>query len=506
LLRQGHEAQGSQAAALLGLTAEPLRADLILLGRVWTGNRERRCARAVAVVDGRISALGDEAEILRLRGAATEVLGGRESTILPGFVDAHLHLVALARRAEEVDCSKESVRSMADLVAKIRAATALRPAGSWIRAFGYDEFFLEEKRPPRIADLDAAAPAHAVRLLHRTGHAAVLNTLAFERLGMAPRDVIYEPAGLLRGRIPTPSDAETARLVAAASTQLLASGITTLHDPSPGQSAAEIQRLRAWVVEGTIRQRVVALGAGPGFEPSDRASRWFRHAGVKIMIAEADDADEVAAQVAAADRCGAQVALHAVEGAALLMAIESLRRLGPARTRARRHRIEHAALCPPPLCEAIAECGAAVVTHPSFLRRFGQKYQSELRPEEADWLYPLRSLLDARVPLAFGSDAPIAPPVPLDNVGAALLRENEAGGQLGLSQRILPAEALALLTQGGAWVGGLESLCGTLAPGRLADLVVVDRDPLETPPAEIAAIRVQATVIEGRVVWRSGDA
>jgi predicted amidohydrolase YtcJ len=189
-----------------------------------------------------------------------------------------------------------------------------------------------------------------------------------------------------------------------------------------------------------------------------------------------------------------------------VMAIEALRRLVPARTRARRHRIEHAALCPPPLCEAIAECGAAVVTHPSFLRRFGEKYQSEIGPGERDWLYPLRSLLDARVPLAFGSDAPVAPPCPLDNMSAALLRENEAGAQMGPSQRILAAEALALHTQGGAWVGGLDSVCGSLTPGRLADLVVVDRDPLEASAAEIAATRVLATVIEGRVVWRDGDA
>ncbi|HSD10405.1 MAG TPA: amidohydrolase family protein [Candidatus Binatia bacterium] len=483
-----------------------MRADLILVGRVRTGDRERPCAEAIAVRDGRIAALGDEEEILRLGDAATEMLGGCESAILPGFVDAHLHLLALARRAEEVDCSRESVRSVAELVAKIRAAAASRPPGSWIRAFGYDEFFLDEKRPPRMADLDTAAPAHAVRLLHRTGHAAVLNTVAFQRLGMAPCEVIYEPAGLLRGRIPAPSADETQRLVAAASERLLASGITMFHDPSPGQSADDIGRLRAWVEEGTIRQRVIALGAPTSFEASDRASRWFQHAGVKIMIGETDDVEEVAAEVAAADRRGAQIALHAVEGAPLVIAIEALRRLGPARTRARRHRIEHAALCPPALCQAIGECGAAVVTHPGFLRRFGDKYRSELRREEEDWLYPLRSLLESRVPLAFGSDAPIAPPSPLDNVAAALVRETERGARLGISQRILAAEALALHTRGGAWVGGLESACGSLAPGRLADLVVVDRDPLGVPPAEIAAIRVLATVIEGRVVWRREDA
>jgi predicted amidohydrolase YtcJ len=446
--------------------------------------------------------VGDEGEILRLRDAATEVLEGGDSTILPGFIDSHLHVVALARRAEEVDCSQESVHSVAEIVAKLRAARASRPPGSWIRAFGYDDFFLEEGRPPSVAELDAAAPDHPVRLLHRTGHAAVLNTVAFRRLGLTAREVLYEPAGLLRGRVPAPSAGEMRGLVAAASDRLLSSGITMFHDPSPGQGATEVELLREWVEEGTIRQRVIVFGAEASFDPDRRASRRFRQSGVKIMIGEASDVEEVAARVAAADRRGAQVALHAVEGAPLVVAIEALRRLGPARTRARRHRIEHAALCPPPLCEAIGECGAAVVTHPSFLRRFGEKYRRELRREEQDWLYPLRSFLDARVPLAFGSDAPIAPPSPFENVGAALVRETEGGAKLGPSQRIQAAEALALHTRGGAWMAGLESSCGSLSPGRLADLVVVDRDPLEVPPTEIATARVLATVVEGSVVWR----
>ena len=123
------------------------------------------------------------------------------TVIVAGFVDAHLHLVALARRAGEVDCSKDRARSVRDVVATIREAAARSAPASWIRAFGYDEFFLEEKRPPTVAELDAAAPGHPVRLLHRTGHAVVLNSLGFRRLGLTPREVIHEPAGLLKSKV-----------------------------------------------------------------------------------------------------------------------------------------------------------------------------------------------------------------------------------------------------------------------------------------------------------------
>ena len=476
-------------------------ADLILLGRVSAVGATHAPARAVAVCGERIAFVGSEHEALALRGPRTEVLGDRRAVIVAGFVDAHLHLVALARRVGEVDCSKDRARSVRDVVATIREAAARLAPASWIRAFGYDEFFLEEKRPPTVAELDAAAPGHAVRLLHRTGHAVVLNSLGFRRLGLTPREVIHEPAGLLKSKVAAIDGAELTPLVREASRRLAAAGITTVHDPTPGRSMADLVALRRWVDEGEIAQRVVAYGDPDSFAEPRADSERFHLPGVKIMVTEASEAEALAAQVLAADRAGRQVALHAVEGGPLVLAIDALRRLGAARVRERRHRIEHAALCPPALCAEIAQSGATIVTHPDFLRRFGEKYASELSEEEQAWLYPLRSLCLAAVPIALGSDAPIAPPCPLANVQAAVERTSERGHRLAPSEAIGAAEAVALHTSGGAAAAKLDHLVGSVADGMLGDLVLLDADPTEVAPGEIASIGVQTTVIGGQVRW-----
>jgi predicted amidohydrolase YtcJ len=480
-----------------------VKADLILLGRVFTADRGCPRAEAVAVANESIIAVGNEADVLRLRGRRTEVVGDARSAIIPGFVDAHLHLVALARRATEVDCSASTAASVGEIAAAIRRATVERSPGTWIRAFGYDEFFLAEKRPPTVAELDEAAPHHPVRLLHRTGHAAVLNTRALERIGLAPREVIYEPAAILKDRVPALGAGETAELVRRRSRELFAAGITTIHDPTPGQGPAEISALEGWTNDGTIGQRVVVYGALDGFGgEAESVSPRFRRAGVKVVVEERSEADAIAEEVAAADRAGARVALHAVEGGPLVVAVEALRRLGRERVRTRRHRLEHASFAPPALCDDIARSGATVSTHPVFLSRFGEKYASELSADERGWLYPLKTLLDAGVPVALGSDAPIAPPRPLANVEAAVRRRTERGRVIGPSQAVGVADALSLHTLGGAAAAGLETIVGSIAPGMLADLVVLEADPTEVAPHDIASIDVRMTLVGGKVVWR----
>jgi predicted amidohydrolase YtcJ len=436
-----------------------------------------------------------------LRRSDTEVLGGPGSVLLPGFVDAHLHFLAFARRALEVDCSAERAASVGEIVARIRAAARARPPGSWVRAFGYDEFFLQERRPPAVAELDDAAPAHPVRLLHRTGHAAVLNTAAFERIGLSPRPILHEPAQVLRGMIPSPGTLEAARVAASASERLLGAGVTTFHDPTPGQDAEALGTLRHWVADGTIRQRVVAYGDPAHFNGREEAGR-FVHAGVKVVVTEGSQADEVIERVAAAHAAGAQVALHAVEGGPLVVAVAALRRLGKERVRARRHRIEHATLCPPAIRKEIAQCGATVVTHPDFLHRFGEKYAEEVDGEEEQgWLYPLRGFLDDGIPVALGSDGPIGIAEPLAAVQAAAARRTRKGSILGAAQAISPGEAVELHGRGGAAAARLESSIGSIAPGRIADLVVLGADPTVVPRPDIGSIPVRVTVIDGRIAW-----
>ena len=506
MLQPRHEDQGSQAIAVFRLSPlrrPALKADLILVGRVLVGDSDGARADAVAIRAGRIVAVGDSGDVLALREARTTMLGSPTAAVVPGFVDAHLHFVALARRATEVDCSLAAARNIAEVAGRIREAARQRPPGTWIRAFGYDECFLAERRPPMVAELDRAAPRHPVRLLHRTGHAVVLNTAAFAQLGLPAREEILEPADLLRGRTPAPEAGEMARLAAAASQRLLSAGVTCFHDLTPGQDAAALDVWKRWIGDRTVRQRVVVYGEvleSRNGEAEEQPAR-LRYAGAKIVVTEATDAGELSEAVTAADRAGAQVALHAVEGGPLVMAVAALRRLGRERVRSRRHRIEHAALCPPALVDELAACGAIVVTHPAFLESFAVKYRAEVHAHEQEWLYPVRDLRAARVPVAFGSDAPIADPRPLANLQAAVTRGSPAEAPLGRAQSIPVAEALELHTLGGAAAGGLDPHLGRVVPGAIADLVLLDDDPTAVPPSEVAAIGVRATVVGGEVAW-----
>lgn len=501
-------------------------ADVILLGRVLTGSAPPGAA-AVAIARGRVLAVGTKEEVWSYRGPQSTVLGGRDTAIVPGFIDAHLHFLALAKRAAEVDCSFPGCRSIPEMLSLIAKAAGQRPAGTWIRAFGYDEFFLEEKRPPSLVEIDRTLPRHPLRLLHRTGHLAVLNSAALQALELygdfasrlvekdeagRPTGIVYEPGDLLHGRLPSPDAKDIAALGAAASIRLLAAGITTFHDPTPGQGRHEMARLRSLVEEGIIQQRVRVYGSMDCFpraehhhpDPApetDGPAKRFRQRGVKIVVAEGSDGGKLAERIAEADRAGAQVAIHAVEGGPLALAVDGLRRLGAERVRSRRHRIEHATLCPPALAEEIAAVGATVVTHPDFLRRFGEKYRAEVAPEQWNWLYPLRSFRDHAIPVALGSDAPIDWPDPLSAIRGAVERRTDSGNFLGVAQAITAQEALTLHTAGSAAAAGEETLLGRISVGAPADVVLLSADPTAVPIGDLAAIEVRATILNGSIAW-----
>jgi predicted amidohydrolase YtcJ len=481
-----------------------LEADLVLVGRVWTCDPSRPHAEAVAIRGDRIAALGAQAEVRSWIGPRTEVFDPPDGAIVPGFVDAHLHFGAIARRALDVDCSCERATTIAELLARIADRAMALPDGCWIRAYGYDESLVVERRAPTPADLDRVAPRHPVRLLHRTGHAAVLNGAAFRALGMEPRDAVFEPGRLLRDRMPKPGPATLRGLAGRASEALAAAGVTTFHDVTPGQSAADVETLHDWTKAGVVLQRVAAYAESVKTVVDSRCTRNERFAvpGVKIMVTEDTSAGDVAAAVAAADVAGAQVALHAVEGGPLAIAVAALGAIGATAVRARRHRVEHASLCPPPLGAELAACGASVVTHPGFLTRFGGKYRAEIRPEQHDWLYPLRAFRTAGLHVALGSDAPIAPSEPLANIAAAASREDDRGIPIGPGQAIAASEALVMHTRHGAELAGSGDRFGVLREGLLADAVVLDRDPCAAPARDVATIGVRLTVVGGEIAWR----
>jgi predicted amidohydrolase YtcJ len=491
-------------------------------------------AEAVAARQGRIVAVGTNAAVLSRRGPATRVIDCRGAAILPGFIDAHLHLRALAATFLGIDCRPDVVRSLDGLRSLLQQQAGQMPPGQWLVGHGYDEFALAERRHPTRWDLDVAVPQHPVRLAHRSRHAWVLNSLALARLGitrefaapdggMVERDPASgEPTGLLidmdaylRAHLRPLTTPEMFRsALKRASQALFAAGVTTIGEASVSNDLASYNTFRAWIAEGDVGVRVALLMGASSLPDSVEAdlnagaeTPFLHLQGVKIRLDEArgelyPPPDVVNAQVWSAHRQGCPVAIHAVELPALVSALHAIRLAQERLPRLDlRHRIEHCALCPEVCLDELAELKVAVVTQPAFLWHHGPRYMAEIEPEHQPWLYRVKSFLDRGIPVAGSSDAPVVPPHPLQGVCAAVTRLTSDGHIIGPEERVSVAEALWLFTQGAAWACGLESKVGSIRRGKRADLVVLEADPRRVSPDEIPQIPVRLTMVDGAVRW-----
>jgi predicted amidohydrolase YtcJ len=491
-------------------------------------------AEAVAVRQGHIAAVGTNAEVLALRGRGTQLIDCRGAAILPGFIDAHLHLRAYAGTFLGIDCRPHAVRSLTDLLVLLRQHASRLPPGQWLVGHGYDEFALADRRHPTRWDLDVATPHHPVRLAHRSRHAWVLNSLGLAQLGIrqdftAPTGgyVERDPAsGQLTGLLidmdayvrehltsrPTPEMFRSG--LRQGSQTLLSAGVTTIQDASLSNDLAAYEAWRTWIADGDVRLRVALLMGASSLPDvvaaglkTGEGSPFLRVQGIKIRLDEASGVlypsqEMVDAQVWSAHRQDFPVAIHAVELPALVSALHAIRRAQARLPRADlRHRIEHCALCPEVCIAELADLRVAVVTQPAFLWHHGRRYLSEIDAVQHPWLYRVKSLLARGVPVAGSSDAPVVPPLPLQGVYAAVARQTPDGHVIGPKERLSATAALRLFTQGAAWACGLESEVGSIRRGMQADLVVLEADPTRVPVADIPHIPVRMTMVDGAVQW-----
>jgi hypothetical protein len=472
--------------------------------------------------------------MLAQRSHRTQLIDCQGAAVLPGFIDAHLHLRAYAATFGGIDCRPHVVCSLADLQAVLHRHSLRIPNGQWLVGHGYDEFGLVERRHPTRWDLDLATPHHPVRLAHRSRHAWVMNSLGLAQLGItrdfvAPagglverQPVSGEPTGLLidmdaylRERLPSSATPEMFRShLRQSSEALLSAGVTTIQDASVSNDLAAYEACRRWIAAGDVHLRVMLLMGASALPEliaaglkAGEGSPFLRVQGVKIRLDEATGVlyppqDIVEAQIWSAHCQGVPVAIHAVDLPALVSAIQAIRR---AQTRLPcpdlRHRIEHVALCPDACLDELAELRITVVTQPAFLWHHGRRYLAEIDPDQQPWLYRIKSLLEHGVPVAGSSDAPVVPPLPLAGVSAAVTRRTPEGQVLGPAERVSVTEALWLYTQGAAWACGLESELGSITPGKRADLVVLGSDPRRIPGSDIADIPVRLTLVDGAVQW-----
>lgn len=511
-----------------------MTADLILHNaNVYTLDPLHPRAEMIAVANGKIIAVCDNTHLKRFRGQTTEVIDCTGRTVLPGFHDAHCHIVGLAETLITPDISPSAVRSITDIQNKIREAAENLEPGQWIVARGYNEFYLTEKRHPDKHDLDKATTVHPVKLAHRTGHAHVLNSRALELAGITvetpepPGGLIErefdtgEPNGLLigmgsylEGVIPSMSEQMHAQGMELADRLFLSQGITAVQDLSPRNNLARWHLIRDCMQKGLFHPRttvMVSPDALPEFadrgpEPESGNDR-LRMTGVKIILDEnrgSLNPDQQALNQIVLDvhRQGYQVAMHAVESSTIEAACTALEyALARYPRNDHRHRIEHCSECTPELAGRLAGLGVVVVSNPAFIYYSGERYLRTIPEKQRQYLYPLATMLSAGLKIAAGSDCPVTPPDPLTGIYAAVTRASENGLQVLPGEAITPLDALHLHIDNAAYSCFAEDYCGQLKPGMMADLIVLDDDPLSSGPAALKKISVDITIIGGKVVW-----
>ena len=510
------------------------KADLILYNaNVLTLNRRMPRAELVAARDGEIVWVGTNDDLGLFKGHS-KLINCEGKTLVPGFNDAHIHIMAYASNLLSIDCSPASVASIPEIQDKIGQAVQRTPRETWIKGAGYNEFYLAEHRHPNRHDLDQVAPYHPVKLIHRSLHACVLNSRGLALAGISmetpdpPGGLIDrelgtgEPSGLLFGMnsfineqvIPPLSEEELKRSVKLVNRSLLSSGITSVQDATVRNNFQQWETFRKFKKSGELVPRISMMF---GLHALDDLNQRGLHYGygdnglrlgaVKFTLDETrgqlnPSQEELNEGVLRAHGAGFQVAIHAVEEStveAAAIALENCQRRS--RKNHRRHRVEHCSICPPKLLRRLKAAKALVVTQPAFIYYSGERYLSDVPESQLPWLYRTGSFLKNGLKPAASSDCPVVPCNPLVGVYAAVTRKAESGQVLSPEQAISPDEALRMYTFAGAYASFEEQLKGSIEVGKLADMVLLSADPTGVAPERIKDIQVEKTIVGGEVVW-----
>lgn len=497
------------------------KADLVLHEGVILGHP---ASDSIAVAGGAILALGRFSELKPRVGPRTHLIRLAGRVVAPGLIDSHLHFLEGASAAAGLGLWR--CRRLGDLLAELRVAAGKRPPGNWLRVFGCDEALLAERRGPTRAELDAAVPKHPLRLRHQTLHASWLNSRAIAALGLeAPgfkppagavvmRDASGRLTGLVSGmenyitqRLPPVTADELEARARLFSRELAAAGLTAFTDATVRNGPEEVALMARLVRGRAVAQRVAMMLGAPYLEAADEAARIAHSAGIslgalKFIESPRTDYRLIAQWVVRAHQAGLDSAFHCTEVEELELALNSLEIAasglppvgGPI------FRIEHGGVITPEHRERLKALGAWVVTNPGFAYYRGAKYVTE--PGLLPYLYRVRSLLDAGIEVAGATDAPVTPARPLVAIAAAATRVSLEGYEIGLAERIPIERGFRLFTTQAARLARLEA--GEIALGRLADLIVLPRNPMALKPAELMNLPVDITIIGGRVVFERG--
>lgn len=527
-----------------------MQADLALYnGKIYTMDAGQPLVSAVAIAGDRFAATGSDAEIRSLIGRGGRAVDLRGATVVPGFIDAHIHFLSYGLSLREIDLSGTPTLSSA--LERVKARAAVTPAGQWLMGRGWDQSIWEGGAFPSARQLDAVATDHPVYLARKCGHAAWVNSRGMEQVGITAqtedpvggevvRDGEGRPTGVLLEKAmdlafpcaAEPTDEEALAAVRQAQKAANRMGIVGVHTKEAAASLRAMQQLRA---QGELTLRTVAQIPAAELDSAIRlglrtglGDEFLRIGGVKVfsdgalgprtawMLAPyAGEPDNVGVTVTGpeemrdiierATNAGLAVVTHAIGDKAnrmVLDALEESRRAG--RGLNLRHRIEHAQVLHPDDIARFAAMNVIASVQPIHATqdmRIADRYWGE----RSRYAYAFRSLWDSGAKLAFGSDAPVETPDVIQGIHAAVTRMRADGSPGGdgwyPEERLSVDEAVWAYTVGAAYAGGTEGSQGSITPGKFADLVVLSQDIFEVHPMAILETDVEATVFGGAFVW-----
>ena len=544
------------------LLVRDLAPDLILYnGQVVTLQEALPRCTAIACKDGRVVALGYDTEVRALAGAQTEQIDLDGKMAIPGLNDAHNHMLQMGLKFSHLqldDCT-----SIAEMIERVRAWAARTPQGQWIIGEGWNESYFAEGRLPTRADLDAATTEHPVVLM-RFFNMDVVNSAALELAGVRigtpdpaggkiEREADGTPNGLLRASakslvrrlLSEPTVPELVDAIELASRTYLEYGITSVLDP--GLIADEIRAYQHAYRQGKLHLRANVLPSWHGFIDTEEESEldarsstlgvfsglgddWLRLGALKMAIDGGTtshtawmfqpflgedevrdfnrfDAADMRRFFGAGHAQGWDIGIHAIgdrahhESAAAFA--EVLERSEPGFDH--RHNLIHAYFATEESLQQMAEYNIAAVIQPTFIYYEGDDLFRDVGPELAGRYKPMRTYLDRGIRVVATSDVPSTVHYnPFIGLYSLVTRKSHLGTPIAPQEAVSRLEALHAYTVAGAWLTREEDHKGPLALGYLADIAVLDRDYFACPDEEIKEVKVEMTIVDGKVAYRRG--
>ncbi len=538
-----------------------MTADLLIAGgRVFRG-LAGGFTDAVAVKDGRVLALGEDA--LAAAGAGTKRvdLGGRIA--IPAFNEAHMHLLPYGLGLANVNLRAEEVRTLDELLRRIRVAAQAAPKGGWVLGRGYDHGELDVGRHPTAEELDAASPDNPVLIVRTCGHVGVANSMAMKLAGVGHNTpnpeggVIVRKNGKLTGEfqerakrlimdvVPQPDQARMVGAIGAANDYLASLGFASATDMNVGMTAglAEIAAYEAALEQGRLPLRMWQVLAGnpegiaqkawaEGMRPmqGDDSLRWgavkvFADGSAGGLTAAFFDPyveamgggtgvftfpdEKIHALLKLYHEQGWQLDIHAIGDAAIEQVLVGME---AADSEAhpfigRRHRIEHCGFVTRDQRRRMKARDIHPVPQATFMYEFGDLYVKVLGHERSDRAYPMKTWLDEGAHPAASSDCPVCTVDPFINLFTMVTRKTNKGTVLGPEEMLTPEEAVHCYTWCGAFTQFAEERKGTLEPGMLADIAVLSKDVFAIDPDEILKTQADLTFRDGTAIFdRHGEA